>query len=297
MRLFFRLVGEGLRDVKRTKGVQAITLTAVTLMALLSSFFLLVLFNMQVIFTGPQSDVQFQIYWEKGVDKEIVQKQWAELGEISESELQTFTPNKALRVMAEEFGRGESFKALKENNPLPYTAVFHARLPEENPRKWASNLLDRLKGMDQVSEVHYNPLEMDLAQTWIRVGQSIVWPLTIFLFIMLGLIVANTIKLSQANRREDLEIMAMVGASRFFMRLPLITVGLLQALAGGGLALGLLKVIQLGLQGILHFPPFWIRVEYLPWEYVLLFLGVLLFVALLSGLLAGMGRGAAGRRS
>jgi cell division transport system permease protein len=199
--------------------------------------------------------------------------------------------------MSEDFGRGESFEVLRGDNPLPFTAVVRVGLPQEKPSQWTRDILGRLESMPGVAEVHYNPLQMDLAQTWVRVGKTIIWPLNIALFVMLGLIVANTMKLAQAGRREDMEILAMIGASRFFMRLPLLTVGILQALTGGLLALGILKLIQLGLQEILHFPPFWIRVEYLPWQYVLLFLGVLLFVALLSGLLAGLGSGVSRRRS
>lgn len=297
IRLFFRLVAEGLRDVRRTRGVQFLTLSAVTLMALLAAFFLLILFNLQILFSGPQSSVEFQVYWEKGVKSSAVHKQWRELEKLPRSEVHTFTPETALRLMSEGFGRGESFEALKGDNPLPFTAVVRVGLPQEKPSQWTRDILGRLESMPGVAEVHYNPLQMDLAQTWVRVGKTIIWPLNIALFVMLGLIVANTMKLAQAGRREDMEILAMIGASRFFMRLPLLTVGILQALTGGLLALGILKLIQLGLQEILHFPPFWIRVKYLPWEYVLLFLGVLLFVALLSGLLAGLGSGVAKRRS
>ncbi|MFP4168815.1 MAG: cell division protein FtsX [Desulfonatronovibrionaceae bacterium] len=291
MRLFFRLVAEGFRDVRRTRGVQALTLTAVTLMALLAAFFLLLLFNLQLLFSGPQSSVEFQIYWEKGTEEETVRRQWAELEDISGSEVQTFTPETALRVMSEDFGQGQDFAALEGDNPLPYTAVVRVGLPEDNPGEWSREILNRLQAMPGVKEVHYNPLQMDLAQTWVRVVKTIVWPLNIALFVMLGLIVANTIKLAQSGRKEDMEILSIIGASRFFMRLPLLTVGLLQAFAGGVLALGLLKLIQLGLQEVLHFPPFWIRIQYLPWQYLLLFMGILLFVALLSGLLAGLGAG------
>ncbi|MFO7816621.1 MAG: cell division protein FtsX [Thermodesulfobacteriota bacterium] len=287
MRLFFRLVGEGLRDIKRTRGIQALTLTAVVMMALLASFFLLVLFNMQLVLSGTQGDVKFQIYWEEGIDPEVVEKQWAELDKMAGSELKTFTPDTALKVMAENFGNGESLDALREDNPLPYTAVLDVTIPGEASKKWSGEFLARLENMQGVAEVHYSPLQMDLAQAWIRIGRTIIWPLNIFLFAMLGLIVANTIKLAQISRREDMEIMAMVGASRFFTRLPLLTVGILQTLLGGLLALGLLKLIQFGLEEILYFPPFWIRVEFLPWPHVLVFLGTLFFVALISGLLAG----------
>lgn len=51
-------------------------------------------------------------------------------------------------------------------------------------------------------------------------------------------IMSNTIKLATFNRREEIAIMRMVGATNMFIRLPFIIEGLLLGLLGGGLAFG-----------------------------------------------------------
>ena len=51
-------------------------------------------------------------------------------------------------------------------------------------------------------------------------------------------IMSNTIKLATFNRREEIAIMKMVGATNMFIRLPFIIEGLILGLLGGGLAFG-----------------------------------------------------------
>jgi cell division transport system permease protein len=57
------------------------------------------------------------------------------------------------------------------------------------------------------------------------------------------LIVANTIRLAVYARRDELEILALVGASRAVVGIPFVLEGALQGTAGGTLALGLLYAL------------------------------------------------------
>ena len=61
---------------------------------------------------------------------------------------------------------------------------------------------------------------------------------------------ANTIQLAVFARRDELEILSLVGASRSFMQAPFLLEGLLQGAAGGAVALILLfGLFQLVLPG------------------------------------------------
>jgi cell division transport system permease protein len=73
---------------------------------------------------------------------------------------------------------------------------------------------------------------------------ALVRGLTTLIGVVLGvaalLIVAGTIRLAVHARREEIGILRLVGASRSFVAAPFLIEGLLQGLAGGVLALGLL---------------------------------------------------------
>ena len=72
------------------------------------------------------------------------------------------------------------------------------------------------------------------AVSLVRTG---VMAISIVLAMAALLIVANTIRLAVYARRDELEILALVGASRTFVRVPFLLEGTLQGLLGGLIAL------------------------------------------------------------
>ena len=60
----------------------------------------------------------------------------------------------------------------------------------------------------------------------------------------LVLIISNTIKLSIYSRRDEIELMLLIGSTHRFVKIPLILEGILQGIAGALMALGLIKLIH-----------------------------------------------------
>jgi len=58
-----------------------------------------------------------------------------------------------------------------------------------------------------------------------------------FLVLAVVFIVANTIKLTIFSRKDELELMGLVGASRFFIKAPFLIEGVIQGFSGVCLAL------------------------------------------------------------
>ena len=104
-------------------------------------------------------------------------------------------------------------------------------------------------------------------------------------------IMSNTIKLATYNRREEIAIMKMVGATNMFIRLPFIIEGLLLGILGGGLAFGSVwglyeltvsKLVGGFIGGIMDIVPF--SVVMLPLLIVFMAIGV--FVGAFGGNIA-----------
>jgi len=107
------------------------------------------------------------------------------------------------------------------------------------------------------------------------------------------LVISNTLKLTILARREEIQIMKLVGASDFFVRAPFLLEGAAQGLAGaaiaGGVLVGLHSTVALEVERVLSnaFGP--ISLGGTPWDVMLglLILGMLLGVL---GGLVGVGR-------
>ena len=59
------------------------------------------------------------------------------------------------------------------------------------------------------------------------------------------LIISNTIKLSIYSRRDEFDLMLLLGATHRFIKTPLLLEGLVQGVIGVGLALGLVKLTHI----------------------------------------------------
>ncbi len=61
------------------------------------------------------------------------------------------------------------------------------------------------------------------------------------------LIISNTVKIAMSDRRDEIAIMKMVGATNGFIRLPFVVQGFILGMAGAGIAFGLEWLIYNGL--------------------------------------------------
>jgi cell division transport system permease protein len=234
-----------------------------------------------------QAEVQFQVYWQQGSDLGEVKKVWQSLEDLPALlASKTFTPDAGLDVLAQAFEDQVDLDGFKKASPLPPTALLTFTLPVEDQNGWAKAMLIRLKSLPLVDKVHYNPLRIDLVHSWMQVSNTIFWPVISFLILVVGLVVGNTIKLALFQRKDEIEILRLVGASRLYIRFPLIVGGAVQGLLGGILALGLLGLVHMGLQDMLYFPPLWIEVPFLSPEEIGGMLGVLMFVGIISSFVA-----------
>lgn len=287
--LFFRLAGRGIRDLGLHPWANLFTLIAVTMVSLLAGLFMITLHNVNQELLKSRGQVEVQIFWQAGAPLPEIEKQWADLETIEGlKDLRTFTPDTALKQLSEALNNSDDFSWLGENgNPLPATALlsFSVEPGVENDR-WAANLLRELKELPFVDKVHYNPLQIDLARGWIHLTQSIVWPVIGFLGLVVALVVGNTMRLSLMTRNDEIEILYLVGAKQWFIRLPLLTGGALLGLFGSSLALGILYGAQQLFSDILNFPPLFMKITFLPPEQCAILMGTVTLIGMLSSFVA-----------
>jgi len=90
------------------------------------------------------------------------------------------------------------------------------------------------------------------ATRWIRI--VFISMATILLASSLFLIV-NTIRLATFARRREIEVMKLVGASNWFVRVPFMAEGLVQGAIGAGFAFGLVWVLKIVITNLLGHHP------------------------------------------
>ena len=153
-------------------------------------------------------------------------------------------------VSAEYISREEAMEDFRED--LPEESYFQDLDPEifrdrytvrlENLDEYAETA-DALRDVDGVAEVR---VYEDFAEGFLtirNVAAAASVGLIAALFLVSVFITANTVRLTTYNRREEIEIMRIVGATNSFIRWPFVYEGLFM----GTLAAGLAFALQWGL--------------------------------------------------
>jgi cell division transport system permease protein len=147
------------------------------------------------------------------------------------------TAEQALAEFRSDSGFGKALDALTEN-PLPDTLVVTPTLDASTPHGTES-LKAAIAAMSDVQAVQLDTEWVKRLHAMLQVLRSVVLLTGALLGVGIVLIVSNTIRLDILNRRAEIEVMKLVGASDGFARRPFLYSGIWYGLGGGVLALGL----------------------------------------------------------
>jgi cell division transport system permease protein len=197
----------------------------------------LVIKNAQSLSASWDNALDFSVYLRSDVTAEQAQRLADLVGQRADVESVTFiSADDALAEFREASGFGDALDHLT-TNPLPHTLVVRPAVGNTEV------------SMAVLSEELGNLPEADFVQVdteWVRRFHAILAILERAVMIgaaLLGaailIIIGNTIRLDIQNRREEIEVTKLIGASNAFVRRPFLYAGLWYGLAGGLLALAL----------------------------------------------------------
>jgi len=135
-----------------------------------------------------------------------------------------------------------------ESNPLP--ASYEVRLqPQAQGAAAVDNLATNLKAARGVADVRYDRQWLDRLLSSISVVRTVGLVLGAILILAAALTVATVVRLALHTRRDEIEIMQLVGAPSAYIRGPFIMEGILQGGIGAAAALIVLLIAFLALRG------------------------------------------------
>lgn len=171
------------------------------------------------------------------------------------------SPDEALRRARR--GLGDAGKALEGSVGLRMPWIIEvtpkfdpalARLPRPSATQRGAQagdvrevLLASLQAMPEVDEVMNPGGEIRRVDALLRLIHGAAAFLGLLLGLVVTLVVSNAVKLTVLQRRDEIEIMRLVGATNLFVRMPFVLSGLVQGIAGTLLGLGALAAMRTSL--------------------------------------------------
>ncbi len=137
-----------------------------------------------------------------------------------------------------EFKKTSGFKdALKflEQNPLPNVLVIQPVLYPGQAVK-TSQLLQQLEQEKLIEQAQLDIQWVKRLLAILEIANRAIWVIGCMLALAVLLVVGNTIRLDIQNRRQEIEVAKLIGASDAFIRRPFLYTGFWYGLLGGLLA-------------------------------------------------------------
>ncbi len=139
-----------------------------------------------------------------------------------------------LKQFKETSGFGDALKYLDEN-PLPIVLVVHPRIHADQPNR----ITKLVKDLGKNKYVEIAQLDVQWVKrlyTFLEIAKRSILVISSMLAIAVLLVVGNTIRLDIQNRREEIEVSKLIGASDAFIRRPFLYTGFWYGVIGGIMA-------------------------------------------------------------
>lgn len=219
----------------------AAILTMAVSLATIATFFLIVV-NIEQLAARWTQEIQVIAYLKSAPSPRELPELINKMEQIVGVEQVTYVaPQEAMERFRERLG--EDAALLQGVRPDLLPASFELGLrPEYRSQQGIGVIIEQLESLIPVDDLRYGQTWLERFNNFISMLRFVGAFLGGFLLFATLFIVANTIRLTLYARRDELEIMALVGATMRFIKIPFILEGAIQGFVGGLLSLVFLSV-------------------------------------------------------
>jgi cell division transport system permease protein len=139
----------------------------------------------------------------------------------------------AVRIFKDQFG--EDILSILGYNPLPISAVVNLKRKSDQILD-ASPIVNEIKSLDGIEEVRYQGhLIKKIEKTYAKIMQY--FPFLGIVFILVAvLVIYNTVKLSIFARKDLINSLKLIGATKLFIKMPFIFEGIIDGVLASVIA-------------------------------------------------------------
>ncbi len=207
------------------------TITTMTLSLTILAGFSLLSLNLNLFLDDLQSELEIAAYLSDDADDERLLQEvrtWTEVVSVSLT-----LPDAALDALVNQFDYLEDTAQLIDN-PLP--ATLELRLVDPAQTLFIAQRLRQLPGVEDIED------GSDAVETFLAINDALRVGGAILIVVLLAsalFAIVNSIRAAITARKQEIEVMRLVGATRGFIRAPFLIEGFLLGLLSASVTLGL----------------------------------------------------------
>ena len=222
-----------INDIRQNSFLNLVTIVTIALSILIVSAFALFFINTNDLVKAWKEGVRIMAYLEGNTTAaEVPNIQRMVGGLYGVSDVRFISKDEAFKQLKEKLANQTSLLDNLKQNPLPDAFEIHL-IPESQNWQKVEKLALQLQNLPEIEDVEYGQAWLGRFTYIFNLFRLAGYALGVLFFMAAVFFVANTIRLVLYSRREEVEIMRLVGAEDRFIKTPFYIEGIIQGALGG----------------------------------------------------------------
>lgn len=232
MNFILAVINQTLRNLVQTWSSQLLTLLTITLSVLIFAFFYLLYTNVLHAASQLDDDLRLIVYLDEEPSSAMQEEYRDKILKFDRVERIEFTSSKdAFSRFAGQLSDDKDILADMPKDFLPPSIEVYPYRSLDTLTK-IKRFSDYLQTLPGVLKVQYGREWVERFYTFVKLLRIVVFLSGSLLILTTTFMVANTIRLTLLGRKEELELLRLVGASSNYIRMPFFIEGALQGMLG-----------------------------------------------------------------
>ena len=237
------LLREAVDNIKSNRTTTFVALVTTTFTMLAMGVFLLLYLNVQEALGSLREEIKVIVYLRDAVPPQAVSRLRAEIGQDpAVAGINYVSREQALDTFRAQFPSEERLLSGLGDNPFPASLVIKVS-PAYRSSEQVRELVQKLSALSETEEVLYSQDWIENLAVALRYLKALGLGIGTVLAASMVTILANTIRLTLHARRDEIEIMKLIGATTAFIKTPFVLEGALLGGAGALCSLFLLRTL------------------------------------------------------
>jgi cell division transport system permease protein len=213
------------------------TIAIIGISMLIFSSFSLIAHNLTSLLKIWEDKIEVVAYLKRGLPLNEVERLLKKVSELEGIETVKYvSPDDAMAFMETKLGSQKNLLDGIQPGILP--SSFEIRLKKDFRNSTSvKEVVSQLKQVSQIEEIQYGQEWVETFSAIVHIFRLTQWILGGLLLIGIIFITSNTLQLTIASRKDEIEIMHFLGASPAFVQVPFYLEGFIQGALGTGLAM------------------------------------------------------------
>lgn len=241
---------ESLKSLNRNGWMTFASISAVTVTLLLVGVFTVIMMNLNKLADDIENDVEIRVLIEIIEDpteaKAAEEKLMNEIKKLPDvDEVVYSSKEQELNNLIEDFG--DDLSLFEQSNPLRNVLYVKAADPQQT-----AAVAKKIEKFDNTYDVVYGEGKVEKLFSVLNTSRNVGLVLILGLLFTAIFLISNTIRITIIARKDEIEIMKLVGATNSFVRIPFVLEGMWLGILGAIIPMVVVSIVYYNVYNILQ---------------------------------------------